>query len=115
MTAKPFSSYLTWLEEECGYQDVRVLDDGRWAALGRYAFTCAILVGQMGDFGSFDDRWCYHSMSSAREALGNWDGTGEPAGWHRHPASGRRISETGEEVSDDAKKVGAIGAMYVRR
>jgi hypothetical protein len=40
-------------------------------------------------------RWCYHDEQSALEALEAWDGTNEPAGWHRHPATGRRFDENG--------------------
>lgn len=39
------------------------------------------------------DRWCYHSVEQAIEAARAWDGIwpdSEPAGWHRHPATGRR-------------------------
>lgn len=32
----------------------------------------------------------YPAHAVARAALDRWDGRGEPQGWHRHPASGRR-------------------------
>ncbi|NAE18009.1 hypothetical protein [Enterococcus hirae] len=38
----------------------------------------------------YDDEWHYPSLSEAIGAAIDWDGTGEPNGWHRHPASGRR-------------------------
>ena len=55
-----------------------------------FAFTHAIIVGDVGDRAGYADRWCYHSLAAAAEALLLWDGHGEPYGWHRHPPSGRR-------------------------
>jgi hypothetical protein len=47
----------------------------------------------IGTFGlGWDDSWIYLAEMEAaawRAALG-WDGEGEPEGWYRHPASGRR-------------------------
>lgn len=88
------TEYLIWLVKECGYRDVRPLGDGRYAAISPLMFTHAIIVGRIGDLG-YDDRWCYHDHASALAALDAWNGVGEPEGWHRHPASGRR--RNGEE------------------
>ncbi|MEW6306768.1 MAG: hypothetical protein AB1705_25150 [Verrucomicrobiota bacterium] len=38
----------------------------------------------------FLDCWCYETLQDAVIALNRWDLRGEPAGWIRHPASGRR-------------------------
>lgn len=38
----------------------------------------------------YDDGWCYDSVEAAIAAAEAWDGEGEPAGWFRHPFSGRR-------------------------
>lgn len=76
--------------KEMGYQDPRPLGDGRYAALYPFMFTWAIITGQIGDLTSYDDRWCYHTHDAAQTALNGWNGNGEPEGWHRHPASGRR-------------------------
>lgn len=90
MTKETEAEYLTWLVRECGYRDVRSLGNGRFAAISPLMFTHAIIVGKIGDRYAYDDRWCYHDHASALAALNAWDGTGEPEGWHRHPASGRR-------------------------
>jgi hypothetical protein len=83
-----------------GYGMIMVLPAGRWAGIFQFAFTWAIIVGRVGDKVGYDDRWCYSSANKAAEALLNWhtDGfRGEPKGWHRHPATGRRVSPSGEE------------------
>lgn len=82
--------FLHWLMHENGYHNPKPLGDGRYAAIVPMQFTHAIVVGQMGDKISYDDRWCYGGQDAARKALDAWDGTGEPQGWHRHPRSGRR-------------------------
>jgi hypothetical protein len=73
-----------------GYYDLKKLDDRYVAGLFKFMFTTAIIKIRIGNLMSYEDRWCYHSEQDARLALQNWDGTGEPTGWHRHPASGRR-------------------------
>ena len=55
-------------------------------------------MGRIGDYSGYDDRWCYHTLYDAAEALLTWDGTGEPGGWHRHPDSGRRRPEGNAEL-----------------
>lgn len=37
-----------------------------------------------------EDLWEFPSFEAAVAALATWDGRGEPAGWDRHPATGRR-------------------------
>ena len=106
--------YLQWLVLECGYRDVRPIGPGRYVAIMPLAFTAAIITGRIGDMCGLDDRWCYHDYRSARAALEAWDGEGEPAGWHRHPASGRRVSEAPDERDENGHMVGAIGVQYIR-
>lgn len=56
------------------------------------AFTSAIIIGRPHWVG-YEDRWCYHNTDAALAAAQLWDGPWpgtEPAGWHRHPATGRR-------------------------
>ncbi len=72
-----------------GFQ--RTLPDGR---IG-YAFPMLfgngrVAVGSAREPMSFDDAWCYDSVPLAVAALLRWDGTGEPTGWKRHIATGRR-------------------------
>ncbi len=73
----------------------RPLGGGRYAALLRLNFTHAIVVGRIGNLVTYDDRWCYSTRAAAEEALEAWDGKGEPTGWHRHPATGRRVDKDG--------------------
>ena len=91
------AEFLMWLKNDCGYLLPTPMEGGRYMAIRPFLFTHAIVTGKMGDRTSYDDRWCYHSLEAALVAFHNWDGTGEPAGWHRHPGTGRRRSETGKE------------------
>ena len=82
-----------WASEH-GYSDLTHKgDEAGWCCIGKFLFTYAILS----DLHSFyyEDRWCYDSYEKAKAALEAWDGTGEPTGWHRHPATGRRVDENG--------------------
>lgn len=90
--------FLEYLETDCCYLDVRSLGDGRYSAIMPLLFTHAIIVGRIGDRVGYSDRWCYGGLSKARTAHNAWDGQGEPDGWHRHPATGRR-REIDEETS----------------
>lgn len=89
--------FLTWLTTEGGYEEVCVLPGRRYAVLFRFMFTWAILEGDIGDRLGYRDRWCYSSRDKALAALKDWDGHGEPTGWHRHPPSGRRRPEGVED------------------
>jgi hypothetical protein len=86
--------FLQWLKQECGYRDPRPLPGGRWAAIFPLMYTHAIIVGTVGSYLGYDDRWCYDSYERAKTALDAWDGQSEPEGWHRHPMSGRRRVES---------------------
>jgi hypothetical protein len=82
--------FMRWLEQDCGYTDVKKLPDGRYACIARMMFTYALITVQDDDCLSLDDRWCYYDYGTARAALDGWDGTEqEPLGWHKHPRSGR--------------------------
>jgi hypothetical protein len=107
-------TFFDYLTQECGYFLPRDLGDDRWAALAPFGFTTALLVGRQGDLSGYEDRWCYHTFAQALAALLEWDGTGEPPGWHRHPGSGRRISESPDDYDENGNRVGAIGVEYVR-
>lgn len=73
-------------EDGCSYY--RAFPNGRDAMIMRMAFTHAIIADLSS--GYYGDRWCYHTLADALQALYAWDGEGEPTGWHRHPDSGRR-------------------------
>lgn len=80
--------------DEYGYLHRMKTPNGRDVAIMPLMFTWAIIadIDPMG----YGDRWCYHTLQDALSALRDWDGTGEPSGWHRHPNSGRRVDENGE-------------------
>lgn len=71
----------------------RTLADGRVldvTPLGwGYALLGIIWVEDLG-LGIYSDVWQYQSRDAALAALQTWDGHGEPGGWYRHPATGRR-------------------------
>lgn len=79
--------------EELGYLEYREFDNGRNAALCGLLYTWAILA-DLDEIG-YGDRWCYETRADALRALNEWGGEGEPSGWHRHPATGRRYDENG--------------------
>lgn len=87
-----------WLTEN-GYTDLKRLDAERWAGIFRFMFTYAIITGRFDDLNCYSDRWCYSGYDEAKAALLEWDGSGEPDGWHRHPTSGRRKREGREYVA----------------
>lgn len=70
----------------------RLLPDGRELVVYPQLFTSRLIVG-MPDAQWYDDCWCYHRPEDAIAAMNEWDGKGEPTGWHRHPPSGRRRPE----------------------
>jgi hypothetical protein len=79
------------------YTDYRAFPNGRDACLTQLMFTCAIIADI--EYWGYGDRWCYETYAKAKAALDAWDGEGEPAGWHRHPDTGRR-----REGGDPAKE-----------
>lgn len=84
--------YEEFLSENIGYSDLEVMPDGRYACVMPLLFTHAIIIGDVRGVGP-DDRWCYSSLEKAQTELLYWKDCnfeGEPAGWHRHPATGRR-------------------------
>ena len=78
------------------YAHMRVLPDGRICGVMRLLFHWTLHVDI--DFVGYADRYCYQTKEGAVAALDNWDGIGDPEGWHRHLKSGRRRNlQTGEE------------------
>jgi hypothetical protein len=76
---------------------VRRLDGDRWLAVIPFAFTHAIVIGNLGDTWSYTDRWCYRTATDAIAAASRWNGAvgTEPEGWHRHPRTNRRRQPDG--------------------
>lgn len=68
---------------------VRQLDDGREIVVLPWSTGGAQLsIGRRTGF--WDNTWNYQTVPPALVAAEAWDGEGEPEGWFRHPASGRR-------------------------
>jgi hypothetical protein len=89
-----------WLAGFCTenhYSHPKLIGDGRYACVMPFLFTHAIITGRIGNRSTYEDRWCYATSAKAIAAIEAWDGTGEPVGWHRHPGTGRRRTEDGEE------------------
>jgi hypothetical protein len=87
-----------------GFYATRHLDDGRWLVVEPQMFGRARLcvVGAGEDLGAalaehfgYLAVWDYPSKAAALEALNTWNGIGEPTGWSRHLASGRRRQQDG--------------------
>jgi hypothetical protein len=104
-------AFLLWARSE-GMKDGKIIPNGCYAAIRRLMFTHAIVVGRIGDFTSLIDRWCYKDYDSAKTALEAWDGNGEPTGWHRHPATGRRVAQKDGERDDVGRPV-RKGDVYI--
>lgn len=73
------------------YTHAKELPDGRVAAIMHLLYTRAIVTLHPDTWRTcYEDRWCYSDLAKAAQALAEWDGTGEPQGWHKHPDTGRR-------------------------
>lgn len=78
------------------YYYLQVLSDGRICGIHRlmYHWTLHVDIDDIG----YADRYCYPTYESALVGLIDWDGVGDPKGWHRHVGTGRRRNlQTGEE------------------
>jgi hypothetical protein len=75
--------------------EVRVFEDGTYAALKRLLFHYTVIHGRIGDNLGFDDRWCYATLGRGLKGLHDWNYPDElePQGWHRNPRTGRRRPE----------------------
>jgi hypothetical protein len=98
----------------CGYRDIRPVSATHWVGIQPKMYTHAIVKCRIGDHTGIDDCWCYRSLRDAQAALALWDGMGEPIGWMRHPATGRRVSMTPWERDETGREVGDVGVLYVR-
>lgn len=66
----------------------RILEDGRLCGILPLIGIDMIAV-DINPWGH-NDAYYYRAGGAAARALEAWDGSGEPAGWFRHPQSGRR-------------------------
>ena len=75
------------------YRDIVIINNKYYAAILPFVFTHAIIIGHLGDYDGYGNRWCYANYAKALKGLKEWEEAkfaGEPQGWHRHPDSGRR-------------------------
>ena len=70
------------------YTLLKVLPDGRICGVHQLLFHWTLHVDL--DLIGYAERYCYSTKEGAIKALTEWDGKGDPQGWHRHPESGRR-------------------------
>lgn len=71
-----------------GYTHIKAMQDGVRCAIQKQLFTVAIVVGL--DKGGYKRRYCYEREQDAREALVQWDGSGDPSGpWIKEKPSDR--------------------------
>lgn len=81
----------------------RDLPDGRWATCTPMAFgNVRLLVSESRGSAAADDAWCYDGWDRALAAMAAWDPLveDEPAGWKRHPRTGRRRTYEGEAYTE---------------
>lgn len=69
--------------------------NGRLIGVVRFLYTVAI-IADLNEVG-YRNRWCYKDLVTCLGAFGDWDGVGEPEGWHREPFTGRRRDDSGNE------------------
>lgn len=68
---------------------VKPLPDGRYMYVSALLFGAAAIAVDDAQGRTFGGYWRYLHRRSAVEAAVAWDGEGEPAGWYKHPATGR--------------------------
>ena len=70
----------------------RRLPGGRWIQIIQMSYGKARLYIGQANCDVYDDGWCYDNKEGAMQAMAEWDPfiDPEPAGWMRHPATGRR-------------------------
>lgn len=66
-----------------GYVFPREVEGRGVCALQRFIFTTGLCYGLNEE--SYEGRYCFESGMDAKEALGKWDGVGDPPGnWIKH-------------------------------
>lgn len=71
---------------ECGYFDLKEIEDRGICGLLRMAFTIGLFysIDEVGYVG----RYCYPNLREAKDAINEWDGKKDPPGpWIKHKGS----------------------------
>lgn len=86
------AEFWVWLKDRDGGCCVATEDlgDGLYAGVKPLMFHFSLILGAVGNTGSYEDHYCFPTRELAERALSLWDGRGDPVGWHRHPRTGRR-------------------------
>jgi hypothetical protein len=84
--------YFRWLLDPQGGNCVAAKDlgDGVYAAIKPLLFHWTMIVGEIDNYVTILDRWCYKDRVGATHGLLAWNGNGDPSGWNRHINTGRR-------------------------
>lgn len=69
------------------YRQFWTLPDGRLCGLMRLILHWTVHIDL--DYGGYRERYCFLTPELAVEAMDQWDGTGDPINWHKHPNTGR--------------------------
>lgn len=78
------------------YMPTRRLPTGEWVGVRRMLYTVGLFVGL--DEVGYRTRFCYPDLLSARSALEEWDGTGDPPGpWIKEKGQVERSNPRLEE------------------
>lgn len=89
---KSDQEYFDWLKSPAGgnCSVVKKLDESLYAAAKPLMYHWTLMIGMIGDTCSWMDNYCYETRAKVEAALDEWDGHGDPKGWHRNPKTGRR-------------------------
>lgn len=84
------ADFLAELDPEvvASYLMMKKLEDGRVVGIHRlfYHWTMHVDIHAVG----YEDSFCYETLGGVLRAFTEWNGDGEPTGWHRNPKTGRR-------------------------
>lgn len=83
-------------EIAAGYAHIRALPDGRLIGVFKLLFHWSMHVNI--DWSGYEHRYCFDTYDLAKAAFDDWNGEGDPEGWHKHVGTGRRRDlRTGRE------------------
>lgn len=81
---------------------IRDIGDGTYVWAKPLLFHWTVISGYWHDLVGYNDRWCFENEQLAMAALEQWPDRPapdyEPAGWHRHPKTGRRRPSADAEL-----------------
>lgn len=89
------TEYAEWLKTPDGGNctHIKILDGGFYIAIKPLLFHWTLILGPIGDKECYLDHYCYGDQGRALLGLIQWNGKGDPNGWHRHAKTGRRRPE----------------------